>query len=73
MGLMGHCSLVPSARPCREHDARLDGVCAPGKERTMRTKRIVRSLVVAGTAAALSILSLVSTVMAVTGGGDFPR
>ena len=28
---------------------------------------------VAGTAAALSILSLVSTVMAVTGGGDFPR
>ncbi len=39
----------------------------------MRTKRIVRSLVVAGTATALSILSLVSTVMAVTGGGDFPR
>jgi hypothetical protein len=29
--------------------------------------------VVAGTAAALSILSIVSTVMAVTGGGDFPR
>jgi len=29
--------------------------------------------VVAGTVAALSILSLVSTVMAVTGGGDFPR
>jgi len=28
---------------------------------------------VAGTAAALSIFSLVSTVMAVTGGGDFPR
>lgn len=39
----------------------------------MRTKRIVRSLTVAGMAAALSILSLVSTVMAVTGGGDFPR
>jgi hypothetical protein len=39
----------------------------------MRTKRILRSLMVAGTAAALSILSLVSTVMAVTGGGDFPR
>jgi hypothetical protein len=38
----------------------------------MRTKRIVRSLVIAGSAAALSILSLVSTVMAVTGGGDFP-
>jgi hypothetical protein len=39
----------------------------------MRSKRIMRSLVVAGTAAALSILSLVSTVMACTGGGDFPR
>jgi hypothetical protein len=38
----------------------------------MRTRRIARSLVVAGTAAALSILSLVSTVMAVTGGADFP-
>ena len=39
----------------------------------MRTKRIVRSLVLAGTVATLSMLSLVSTVMAVTGGGDFPR
>jgi hypothetical protein len=39
----------------------------------MRTKRIVRSLVIAGSAAALSILSIVSTVMAVTGGADFPR
>ena len=39
----------------------------------MRTKRFVRSLMVAGAAAALSILSIVSTVMAVTGGGDFPR
>ncbi len=39
----------------------------------MRTKRIMRSLMVAGTAAALSILSLATTVMAVTGGGDFPR
>lgn len=38
----------------------------------MRTRRIVRSLMVAGTAAALSILSLVSTVMAASGGGDFP-
>lgn len=38
----------------------------------MRTKRMIRSVMVAGTAAALSILSLVSTVMAVTGGGDFP-
>ena len=43
------------------------------KETSMRTKRIARSLVIAGTAAALSILSIVSTVMAVTGGGDFPR
>jgi len=39
----------------------------------MRNSRIVRTLVVAGAAAALSILSLVSTVMAATGGGDFPR
>ena len=39
----------------------------------MRTTRILRTLMVAGTAAALSILSIVSTVMAATGGGDFPR
>lgn len=39
----------------------------------MRTQRILRTLMVAGTAAALSILSIVSTVMASTGGGDFPR
>jgi len=39
----------------------------------MRTTRVLRSLMVAGTAAALSILSIVSTVMAATGGGDFPR
>jgi len=39
----------------------------------MRTTRIMRTLMVAGTAAALSILSIVSTVMAATGGGDFPR
>lgn len=39
----------------------------------MRTKRFVRTLVLAGSAAALSILSVVSTVMAVTGGADFPR
>lgn len=38
----------------------------------MRTRRIIRSLVVAATAAALSVLSIASTVMAVTGGGDFP-
>jgi hypothetical protein len=38
----------------------------------MRTSRIVRSLVLAGTAAMLSVLSLVTTVMAATGGGDFP-
>ena len=38
----------------------------------MRTKQILRSLMVAGTAAALSILSIVSTVMAASGGGDFP-
>lgn len=39
----------------------------------MRTTRMLRTLMVAGTAAALSILSIVSTVMAATGGGDFPR
>jgi hypothetical protein len=39
----------------------------------MRTKRALRSLVIAGTAAALTILSVVSTVMAATTGGDFPR
>jgi hypothetical protein len=39
----------------------------------MRIKRIARTLMIAGTAAALSILSVVSTVMAASGGGDFPR
>ena len=37
----------------------------------MRTT--LRTLMVAGTAAALSILSIVSVVMAGSGGGDFPR
>jgi hypothetical protein len=54
-------------------DIPMDGRSRPSKERPMRTKRIMRSLLIAGTAATLSILSLVSTVMAVTGGGDFPR
>jgi hypothetical protein len=39
----------------------------------MRMNRFVRTLMVAGTAAALSILSIVSTVMAASGGGDFPK
>ena len=39
----------------------------------MRIHRIARTLMIAGTAAALSILSIVSTVMAASGGGDFPR
>lgn len=39
----------------------------------MRTKRFFRSLMIAGTSAALTILSLVSTVLAASGGGDFPR
>lgn len=39
----------------------------------MRLQRLVRTLMVAGTTAALGILSVVSTVMAATGGGDFPR
>jgi hypothetical protein len=39
----------------------------------MRTHRVLRTLMIAGTTAALSILSIVSTVMAATGGGDFPR
>ena len=39
----------------------------------MRMQRLVRTLMVAGTAAALSILSIASTVMAASGGGDFPR
>jgi hypothetical protein len=39
----------------------------------MRMNRLVRTLMVAGSAAALSILSIVSTVMAASGGGDFPR
>jgi hypothetical protein len=38
----------------------------------MRTSRLVRTLVVAGTSAALTLLSLATTVMAATGGGDFP-
>lgn len=37
------------------------------------SKRIARALVVAASAAALSVLSLAATVMANTTGGDFPR
>ena len=70
---MGHCPVGPSAgrwigRPHQVQTGRDKGVPEP-----MRTSRFVRSLVVAGTAAALSILSVVSAVMASTGGGDFPR
>lgn len=39
----------------------------------MRKNRFVRKLVVAGTAAALTLVSIATTVMAATGGGDFPR
>ena len=39
----------------------------------MRIRRIARSLVAAGMVAMLSLLSLATTVLAVTGGGDFPR
>ncbi len=39
----------------------------------MRTSRIARSIVVAGTVAMLSLLSLATTVMANTTGGTFPR
>ena len=38
----------------------------------MRSTRFVRSLVVAGTAAMLTLLSLATAVMASTGGGNFP-
>lgn len=39
----------------------------------MRTKRLIRSVMIAGTSAALTMLSLVSTVLAASGGGDFPK
>lgn len=39
----------------------------------MRNSRIVRKLVLAATAAALTLVSIATTVMASTGGGDFPR
>lgn len=38
----------------------------------MRSTRLVRSFVVAGTAAMLSLLSVATTVLAGTGGGGFP-
>lgn len=39
----------------------------------MRNSPIVRKLVLAVTAAALTLVSIATTVMASTGGGDFPR
>ncbi len=39
----------------------------------MRIRRIARSLMVAGTAAMLGMLSIATTVMACTGGADWPR
>ncbi len=38
----------------------------------MRIRRIARSLVLAGSLAMLSLLSLATTILACTGGGDFP-
>lgn len=38
----------------------------------MRIRRIVRSLMVAGTAAMLGVLSIATTAMACTGGADWP-
>ena len=66
-------SAAPRGATVPERNSPVDGVGVPVKESQMRSKHFLRSLVVAGTAAALSILSIVSTVMAVTGGGDFPR
>ena len=45
---------------------------AAEQEHTMRTSRLVRSFVVAGTAAMLTLLSLASAALAGTGGGGFP-
>ena len=59
-GGSGHVSTNPAGRT-RE-----------GAQGPMRNRRIVRTLVLAGTAAMLSALSLITTVMAATGGGDFP-
>jgi hypothetical protein len=39
----------------------------------MRTRRFVRSLVFAGLAASLSVLSVATAVLAGTGGAGFPR
>ena len=39
----------------------------------MRNNRFVRKLVLAATAAALTLVSVATSVMAATGGGDFPR
>lgn len=39
----------------------------------MRTSRIARSIMVAGTVAMLSLLSIATTVLAGTGGGNFPK
>lgn len=46
---------------------------AAAKEQPMRTSRLARSFMTAGTLALLSILSLATTVMANTTGGGFPR
>ena len=72
-GTVGSLSAAAGGATVPERNSPLDTGRASVQESSMRTRRIVRSLVVAGTAAALSILSIVSTVMAVTGGGDFPR
>ena len=53
--------------------------CDVGRGKTMmmdvffEASPIVRKLVVAFTAAALTLVSVATTVMAATGGGDFPR
>jgi len=71
---MGHCPVVPSERgwPQRPHITNSQAATREGAQGPMRNRRIVRTLVLAGTAAMLSALSLITTVMAATGGGDFP-
>jgi hypothetical protein len=70
---MGHCPLVPSGRRWAQQLG-AQAVERYARESTqMRTSRFLRTIVVAGTTAALTLLTIATTVMAATGGGDFPR
>ena len=67
---LAHCGWGLLARACRQSPI---GGDATHGDRRMRAPRILRSILVAGTVAAVSLMTIATTVLGVTTGGGFPR